>query len=121
MSYIPTNWKAGDTVTSAKLNKIEQGVASSGSVFMINLQEDGSGHLTSLVTYEDIEEACKDKMPIARIIDGPEEGYFGATYMQVMVVNANPGTSEYGFTVSAPMGTIQFVTDDPSGYPTLPK
>lgn len=30
MSYTPTNWKAGDTVTSAKLNKIEQGIASAG-------------------------------------------------------------------------------------------
>ena len=27
MSYTPTNWKAGDTVTSAKLNKMEQGIA----------------------------------------------------------------------------------------------
>ena len=27
MSYIPTEWKAGDTVTSAKLNKMEQGIA----------------------------------------------------------------------------------------------
>ena len=27
MSYTPTNWKAGDTVTSEKLNKIEQGIA----------------------------------------------------------------------------------------------
>lgn len=29
MSYEPTQWKAGDTVTSAKLNKLEQGVANS--------------------------------------------------------------------------------------------
>lgn len=28
MSYTPTEWKAGDTVTSTKLNKIEQGIAS---------------------------------------------------------------------------------------------
>ena len=30
MSYEPTNWKSGDTVTSAKLNKIEQGIANAG-------------------------------------------------------------------------------------------
>jgi hypothetical protein len=30
MSYTPTNWKAGDTVTSAKLNKMEQGIANAG-------------------------------------------------------------------------------------------
>ena len=27
MSYTPTEWKSGDVVTSAKLNKLEQGVA----------------------------------------------------------------------------------------------
>ena len=30
MSYEPTVWKDGDLVTSAKLNKIEQGVAAAG-------------------------------------------------------------------------------------------
>lgn len=30
MGYEPTNWQAGDTVTSAKLNKIEQGIANGG-------------------------------------------------------------------------------------------
>jgi len=30
MSYEPTTWKSGDTVTSAKLNKIEQGIANAG-------------------------------------------------------------------------------------------
>ena len=31
MSYEPTTWKAGDTVTSAKLNKMEQGIAGSNT------------------------------------------------------------------------------------------
>lgn len=30
MSYEPTTWEAGDVVTSAKLNKMEQGIASNG-------------------------------------------------------------------------------------------
>ena len=30
MSYQPTNWSRGDVITSAKLNKIEQGIASGG-------------------------------------------------------------------------------------------
>ena len=34
MSYEPTNWKAGDTVTSAKLNKLEQGVARAEVLFV---------------------------------------------------------------------------------------
>lgn len=35
MSYTPTQWKAGDTVTSAKLNKMEQGIAASGEIKVV--------------------------------------------------------------------------------------
>lgn len=34
MSYEPTVWQAGDTVTSAKLNKIEQGIAGGGNMIL---------------------------------------------------------------------------------------
>ena len=119
MSYEPTNWKDGDLVTSAKLNKLEQGVANGGgSVFMIDLQCNGPHSYTSLVTYEEIEEACKDQMPVARIIVGPGEGYFEATYMPVMLVFAEQEATEYGFRILTPAGgTIELVTDSPSGYP----
>lgn len=30
MSYTPTTWTTGDTITATKLNKIEQGIASAG-------------------------------------------------------------------------------------------
>ena len=36
MSYEPTNWKTGDVVTSAKLNKLEQGVAGAGGLFVVH-------------------------------------------------------------------------------------
>lgn len=31
MSYTPTNWVNGDTITATKMNKIEQGIADAGS------------------------------------------------------------------------------------------
>lgn len=36
MSYTPTTWTTGDTVTATKLNKIENGVANAGSVLICN-------------------------------------------------------------------------------------
>ena len=37
MSYEPTNWQAGDIVTSAKLNKMEQGITNNArDIFIIN-------------------------------------------------------------------------------------
>lgn len=44
MSYEPTNWKSGDTVTSAKLNKMEQGIANAGGgggVLIVTADNDG--------------------------------------------------------------------------------
>ena len=43
MAYTKTVWSAGDTVTSTKLNKIEQGIydaVNSGGVFYINVISD---------------------------------------------------------------------------------
>lgn len=33
MSYTPTNWSAGDTITAAKLNKIEQGIVAANDPY----------------------------------------------------------------------------------------
>lgn len=42
MSYTPTTWAAGDTVTAAKLNKLENGVANAGSsVLIVNVTQSG--------------------------------------------------------------------------------
>lgn len=40
MSYTPTNWKAGDTVTSAKLNKMEQGIANNINILIVEITTD---------------------------------------------------------------------------------
>ena len=37
MSYIPTEWTAGDIVTAAKLNKLENGVAESRGSLIVNM------------------------------------------------------------------------------------
>lgn len=38
MSYTPTNWTTGDTITASSLNKIEQGIANAGSALICNLE-----------------------------------------------------------------------------------
>lgn len=40
MAYEPTNWRTGDVVTSAKLNKIEQGIASGGGAMQCVIAKD---------------------------------------------------------------------------------
>ena len=41
MSYTPTNWQSGDTITSEKLNKIENGIASADG-YRIDITISGS-------------------------------------------------------------------------------
>lgn len=37
MSYTPTNWQTGDTVTAERLNKMEQGIQTAVDPFIVNL------------------------------------------------------------------------------------
>ena len=36
MSYTPTTWQTGDTITAAGLNKMEQGIAGAGGCLVVN-------------------------------------------------------------------------------------
>ena len=58
MSYEPTNWKAGDTVTSAKLNKIEQGITNAG-ILVVNVNVDIENDIATLdKTWQEINDAA---------------------------------------------------------------
>ena len=67
MAYEKTNWKSGDTVTSEKLNKLENGVANN-DLFIVNFVCEGL-----LVSEETIGQATSDKT-IEQIIDAYEDG-----------------------------------------------
>ena len=66
MSYEPTNWKAGDTITSAKLNKIEQGVANGIWIIpvIIEYDENENHYVAQLgngnITFQVLEDAMRN-------------------------------------------------------------
>lgn len=53
MAYEPTNWKSGDVVTSAKLNKLEQGVVDANAVLVVRESWNESSYVWDC-TYEEI-------------------------------------------------------------------
>ena len=60
MSYTPTNWQTGDTVTAERLNKMEQGIAAAADPFIVTLTptaQDYSGTMDK--TPEEIDEAYR--------------------------------------------------------------
>lgn len=66
MSYTPTTWSNGDTITAAKLNKLEQGVAEGG----------GGGVLTVNIVYDGVNEKSVFDKTYAEIKDAFESGKY---------------------------------------------
>lgn len=110
MSYNPTQWSAGDTVTSAKLNKMEQGI-SNNEVLEINAimdVETGSIHLDK--TWQEIYNANNSVI----IISSGSEEY----PMRMKVICA--GVNENSFVVVCFLeGPIVFSATDPDDYPIM--
>ena len=90
MSYDPTVWKSGDTITSAKLNKLEQGVADAqgggggGGGMVVKIS--GSDTLTMDKTFGEIMTAVTT-MPISFYISAQQGSGVAVTIPTLMGVN----------------------------------
>ena len=111
MSYEPTTWKSGDTVTSAKLNKIEQGIANAGGGGAFVVSADiGTGTLDK--TWQEVIDASLTTTVILVIV---------ATENSVVVYNlgqASAGDS-YGLTFFNASTQIHASADSADGYPVI--
>lgn len=65
MAYEPTQWRSGDTITSERLNKMEQGIAGSGDVYVLHTTVNDTDET---VTYSSVE-LREDGLPICLIVD----------------------------------------------------
>jgi len=108
MSYEPTTWKSGDTVTSAKLNKMEQGIANAGG---------GGGALVVHVVDETLDKTWQEIHDAAPLVWIGEEG----VYIPLYSVYEEEGY--YCATFSRPQqdGNIfhTFIATSADGYPVF--
>lgn len=102
MSYEPTNWKSGDTVTSAKLNKMEQGIANAGGVFVVGF---GEGDALDK-TWQEIADAAK--IGLVLLIDVTEEQTYVAYLKETMASD-----DEY----QVAFGENYYIASSADGYP----
>lgn len=113
MSYTPTTWAAGDTVTAAKLNKLEQGVASSGGVLVVNIDEE---YTTLDKTWQEIHDALAHGIPCVTVYtyDDVEQG-------QIVSVSASAGTGQHIVNALSAQGTtpvvVKWTATSADGYP----
>ena len=112
--YEPTNWKTGDVVTSAKLNKLEQGVASCGLVVHVVADATTEVQTKSLdKTYKQIKDAIENGF--SPVILADYEG--GAKYVDLVdIYGFNSQASVYA--VHLATADVTYTTDSEDGYPT---
>lgn len=89
MAYEPTQWRSGDTITSERLNKMEQGIAGSGDVYVLHTTatvtpaETEGGEAT--VTYSSVE-LREDGLPMWLIMDSVSDDD-NTTYADVAILS----------------------------------
>ena len=73
MAYEPTVWKNGDTVTSAKLNKMERGIANAGGL-VVRFSNNALDK-----TWQEIHDAA----PFVVLVDGETDSFICANLAAV--------------------------------------
>ncbi len=107
MSYTPTEWNTGDTITAEKLNNMEQGIASAGGggAFLVGIDIQTQ---TLDKTWQEIHDALASGQD-ARVFAVIE----GMGVMSMTITGAMVEDGEYAVTVL----TTQYTTNSPNGYP----
>ena len=82
MAYEPTQWRSGDTITSERLNKMEQGIAGSGDVYALHttMTQTSGENENITITYSSVE-LREDGIPMLLIVDNATDG--NNTYARV--------------------------------------
>ena len=110
MSYNPTQWSAGDTVTSAKLNKIEQGISNNGTLEINVIEDRETGAVYLDKTWQEIYNANNSII----IIPSDSEEY----PIRAKVICAGVNGSIF-VVMCTTDSTVTFSTTAPNDYPTL--
>ena len=102
MSYTPTNWQTGDTVTAEKLNNMESGIELANDVFVVTCTptaQDLSGVMDKTVA--EIDAAYKaDKKILFKVLTGANS--YAEVYCSIVVSNGSSTYPSYGgYTVDA--------------------
>jgi len=116
MSYEPTIWRTGDKVTAPLMNKLEQGVANSGSggtVFVNGTVDQENMSMELDMTAGDMWQAYSDGKRLVVSYDAD----VGATRFDVVACSVFNG--QYSFSVYSSVGVYNFSANSANSYPTF--
>lgn len=120
MSYTPNTWKSGDVVTSAKLNNIENGIAS--AVLKVNaIMDEQTGTMTLDKTWQEINDAGFAVMALP--YDGGEGFGFAQVTGVYKVIRVGSGYTYFvggvAFSAEGSATALSLATDSADGYPSV--
>jgi hypothetical protein len=117
MNYTKNTWKSGDTVTSAKLNNMEEGIAAAsggGGALVVNLSIDGDDKFVMDKTWKEIRDAMATQVVVADFY--VEEGQDLNRHLVVETAYAQGTYAVAIFSFSTQVKII-LTTDNENGYP----
>ena len=117
MSYTKNTWNTGDIVTSEKLNRMEDGIASGENVFIVGGATYGDSGVEGTLdkTWQEIHDAMQSKICIVVITNGNN-------ITQVLIASAFVEGGKYGVisaTSAISATSVLFATDSANGYPAV--
>lgn len=125
MSYTPTNWKAGDVVTSAKLNKMEQGIVAGGGIRVVHLTmsglPSGGGNVRSASSSSSTAPSIQLDITPNELMDALENeeiivimGAYGSGICQSLISGFHYDETTYGVDIDADLPIL--ISSDPDEY-----
>ena len=94
MSYTPTTWTTGDTITATAMNKIENGIADAGSGGGVDVQvwqADSSGTLHAEGDFASaLAKASTGKPLVAFVYSGTAPNFYYPAALGTVYESANP-------------------------------
>ena len=108
MSYTPTNWTTGDTITASAMNKIENGIANAGSALIatasnLNMTSSPLGYGSTLdKTFTEIYTALSSGVPVyVKAVIGTSVTDYSTVAFLGQVISAFKYNADYRVYVNA--------------------
>lgn len=114
MSYTPSTWAKGDTITAAKLNNMESGI-SGAQAYMVGLILGNDDSMTLDKTWQEILDAAVAGKYV--IVFAADEN--NALYSPLVSVSGSTNGASYTIDIVLWGGQItSFIASTPNDYPT---
>ncbi len=119
MAYEPTQWRSGDTITSERLNKMEQGIAGGGSgeFYALHTTVTRNEDDTSIFSSVELRE---DGLPIILVVE-KESSDMTEVMMLLLVKYDDPSVHDAAFLYKVPNNSeIKLQVNRQTGEVSIP-